>query len=53
MAGMWPPEGRLLRGQWSNRGERAAVALDDRSARAGEQMDKKHGEGQRPRYHQV
>ena len=53
MADQWPPKGRVLRGQWSDSGERATLAIDDRSARAGEQVDKKHGEGQRPRGYQV
>ena len=53
MADQWSPEGRVLSGQRSDSGERAALAFDDRSPRAGEQMDKKHGKGQRPRSYQV
>ena len=53
MADLWPPKGRFLRGQRSDSGERAALALDDRSAGSGEQVDKEHGEGQRPRRNQV
>ena len=53
MADQWPPKGLVLRGQWSDSGERTTLAIDDRSARAGEQVDKKHGEGQRPRRYQV
>ena len=53
MADQRPPKGRVLRGQWSDRCERAALAVDDRSAGTGQQMDQKHGEGQRPRGYQV